>query len=249
MKRIAIVTGSTRGIGRGIADTLYNEGYTVIYSGTGANRPDALPADRPYMQCNIADHDMRIRLIDEIIAQYGRLDVLVNNAGVAPAVRMDVLETTEESFDRVLGINLRGTFFLCQHAANAMLRLQGTLPEDYAPRIINVTSISTYAISVNRAEYCIAKAALSMATQLFAARLAPLGIPVFEVRPGIIETDMTQGVRDKYIAMIEEGLTPVPRMGKPDDVAKVVLAACSGLLDFSAGQALDADGGYHLRRL
>lgn len=247
--KVAIVTGSTRGIGRGVADALWESGYQVIYSGTGEIPPSDLPGGRQYIQCRIEREALRAQLIDETIARYGRLDVLVNNAGVAPEKRMDILETTEESFDRVVGINMRGTFFLCQRAANAMLRLKEQLGGGYTPRIINITSISAYASSQNRAEYCIAKAGLSMATQVFAARLAPEGIPVFEIRPGIIETDMTSAVRDKYQAMIEGGLTPVPRMGKPRDVADMVLAVCSGLLDFSAGQVLDADGGFHLRRL
>ena len=250
MNRIAIVTGSTRGIGRAIADALHADGMTVVYSGSGEARPADLPDGRPYAQCDIADRAHRERLIDGAIARFGRLDVLVNNAGVAPAVRADILEMTEESFDRVIGINLRGTFFLCQYAANAMLRLmEGISGERPAPRIINITSISAYTVSTSRAEYCIAKAGLSMATQAFADRLAPLNLRVFEVRPGVIDTSMTSAVKDKYEALIDGGLTPVRRMGQPEDVARMVLAACSGLLDFSAGQILDADGGFHIRRL
>lgn len=249
MSKVAIVTGSTRGIGRAIADALWDEGYTVVYSGTGAVPPADLPEGRPYIHCDISDQELRKELIGQTVARFGRLDVLVNNAGVAPLVRMDVLETTEESFDRVLGVNLRGTFFLCQLAAREMLRLRETVGETYAPRIVNITSVSAYTSSVSRAEYCIAKAGLSMVTRVFADRLAGEGIRVFEVRPGIIETDMTSGVKGKYEAMIEGGLTPIQRMGKPGDVAATVLAACSGLLDFSAGQVLNADGGFDLRRL
>ena len=249
MSGVAIVTGSTRGIGRAVADALHGEGTTVIYSGTGKARPADLPEDRPYTPCDIADRAQRERLVDGTIARFGRLDVLVNNAGVAPAVRADILETTEESFDRVIGINLRGTFFLCQYAANAMIRLKETMGGAISQRIVNITSISAYTVSTSRAEYCISKAGLSMATQAFADRLAPLGLRVFEIRPGIIETDMTSAVKERYDALIEEGLTPMRRMGAPEDVARTVLAACSGLLDFSAGQVLDADGGFHIRRL
>lgn len=249
MKKVAIVTGSTRGIGRAIADVLWDAGYLVVYSGTGTERPAHLKAEKPYVQCDIACAEMRENIITQTISQYGRIDVLVNNAGVAPSVRMDVLSTTEESYDRVMGINLRGTFFMCQLAAKAMLSLQENLHEAYHPRICNITSISAYTTSVNRAEYCIAKAGLSMVTQVFADRLAAAGIPVFEIRPGIIETDMTSGVLTKYTDLIANGLLPIPRMGKPEDVANAVLAACSGQLDYSTGQVLNADGGFHIRRL
>ncbi len=248
MKKIAVVTGSSRGIGRGIADLLHENGYQVVYSGTKESRPEDLPADRDYFPCNIAEKSQRERLLAYVLKTYGRLDVLVNNAGVAPLIRRDILEMEEESFDRVLGINLKGTFFLCQTAANAMLAGKKSLA-DYAPRIINIGSISAYTSSTARGEYCISKAGVGMVTQLLADRLAAEGIPVFEVRPGIIATDMTHAVHDKYQHLIDEGLLPVPRFGKPEDVAKMVLACCSGLLDYSAGQVLNADGGFSLRRL
>jgi NAD(P)-dependent dehydrogenase (short-subunit alcohol dehydrogenase family) len=147
-----------------------------------------------------------------------------------------------------MDINLFGTFFMCQQAANLMIQMQGRL-EKFTPRIINISSVSAYAASTSRGEYCISKAGISMVTQLFAARMAAFGVPVFEVRPGIILTDMTQPVREKYEQLIEGGLTPVRRFGRPEDVADCVLAACGGLLDFAAGQVLNADGGFHLRRL
>ena len=247
--KTALVTGSSRGIGRGIADLLYESGYTVIYCGTRAERPDTLPEERDYIGCDISDTQQRQAAFAYVMEKYGRLDVLVNNAGVAPLVRMDILETTEESFDRVLGINLRGTFFMCQQAANLMASSMEKGLEDYAPRIVNIGSMSAYTSSTSRGEYCISKAGLSMVTTLFADRLAALGIPVFEVRPGIIDTDMTKVVHQKYEDLIASGLTPIPRFGKPDDVAKMVLACCSGMLDFSAGQVLNADGGFALRRL
>lgn len=246
--KTAVVTGSSRGIGRGIADLLHENGYTVIYSGTKAERPVDLPPEADYFPCQVQDTLSRRALIDHVLDTYGRLDVLVNNAGVAPLVRRDLLEMTEESFDRVLDINLKGCMFLCQLAANAMIEGKKALP-DYAPRIVNIGSISAYTSSTARGEYCISKAGVSMVTQLFADRLAAEGIPVFEVRPGIIATDMTHVVHEKYQKMIEEGLLPVPRFGEPRDVAKMVLACCSGMLDYTAGQVLNADGGFALRRL
>jgi 3-oxoacyl-[acyl-carrier protein] reductase len=240
--RVAIVTGSRRGIGKGIAQKLSGEGYRVVTSGVSPE------GDGTYIPCDIAAEADRRRLVEETLARFGRVDVLVNNAGVAPAVRADLLEMGEESFDRVLDVNLKGTFFLTQLVARRMIELKGRM-EDYQPRIVNVSSVSAYAASTNRGEYCISKAGVSMVTKLFAARLAAEGIPVFEVRPGIILTDMTAGVRDKYQAMIDGGLLPQARFGTPEDVANCVYAACSGLLDYATGQVLNADGGFHIRRL
>ena len=245
--KVAFVSGSTRGIGRAIADRLYDVGYCVIYSGTKNERPTYLPADRDYFGCDIARAEQREAVFEYIDRKYGRLDVLVNNAGVAPLVRQDILQMTEESFDRVLDINLKGTMFMCQLAANYMLSRKSEWED--TPRIINIGSISAYTSSTARGEYCISKAGLGMVTQLFADRLAAEGIPVFEIRPGIIATDMTEKVHDKYAALIANGLLPVPRFGEPDDVAKMAEACCSGLLDYAAGQVLNADGGFSLRRL
>lgn len=245
--RIAFVSGSTRGIGRAIADRLHDRGYRVVYSGTRQERPADLPADRDYFGCNIGDGEQRRAAFRYLAEEYGRLDVLVNNAGVAPLIREDVLRMSEESFDRVIGINLRGTFFMCQLAANMMLR--HIVAEDYHPRIINIGSISAYTSSTARGEYCISKAGVGMVTQLMADRLAAEGIPVFEVRPGIIATDMTEKVHDKYARMIADGLLPIPRFGRPEDVADMVEACCTGLMDYAAGQVLNADGGFSLRRL
>lgn len=246
--KTALVTGSTRGIGRAIADLLHDNGYQVVYSGTSAERPETLSASRDYIGCDIAVASQREAAIAYVIRRYGALDVLVNNAGVAPLERRDVLDMTEESFDRVIGVNLKGTLFMCQLAAREMLKVKKTRPEAH-PRIINIGSVSAYASSVSRGEYCISKAGVGMVTKLMADRLAPEGVPVFEVRPGIIETDMTRVVHEKYQRMIDGGLLPIPRFGKPEDVAKMVLACCSGLLDYAAGQVLDADGGFALRRL
>lgn len=256
-KKIASVTGARRGIGLAIAKALAKQGYRVVMS--AASPPEAAcdiltqmaqkGLDVCYIQCDVSDSQQRNGLISEILARFGRLDLHVNNAGVAPKSRLDILQTTEESFDYVLSVNLRGTFFLCQEVANAMLRLQQVGLEDYHPRIVNISSMSAYTASVNRGEYCISKAGISMVTQLFADRLAEYGIPVFEVRPGIIQTDMTAGVREKYEKLIQEGVTPIRRFGQPEDVANCVLAAASGLLDFSTGQILNADGGFQIRRL
>ena len=239
---VAAVTGSTRGIGKAIADALAREGYTAVRSGTK-------PMDGvDYIPCDISKAEDRERFFAEIRRRYGRLDLLVNNAGVAPLERLDILQTTEESFTQVLDINLLGTFFMCQRAANYMISLQSGL-EGYRPRIINISSISAYTSSTSRGEYCISKAGVSMVTRLFADRLADYGIPVFEVRPGIILTDMTVPVREKYEKLIDEGLTPIRRFGQPEDVADCVLALCGGRLDFATGQVIDADGGFHIRRL
>lgn len=257
IKKIAAVTGSARGIGNATAKALAEEGYLVILS--DIREPDqatelieeftASGYETDYMKCNIGDPQDRADFFQKIQQKYGRLDVLVNNAGVAPKVRLDVLETTAESFDFVLGTNLKGTFFMCQEAAKLLIQLKQNSLADYKPRIVNISSCSAYTSSTSRGEYCISKAGISMVTKLFADRLAGEGIPVFEVRPGIILTDMTAKVKEKYQAMIDNGLTPIQRFGTPQDVANCVIAAVSGKLDFSAGQVLNADGGFDLRRL
>lgn len=255
MNKIALVTGSRRGIGLGIARALGQAGFLVVVSATGAQADDVIEQLTRegircvYHKCDISQPTDRTGILDWIDTTYGRLDLIVNNAGVAPATRLDLLETTEESVDRLLNINLKGTFFMCQLAANRMIEMQSRGLTDYQPRIINISSMSAYTSSVNRGEYCISKAGISMTTQLFADRLAEYGIPVFEVRPGIIRTDMTAGVTEKYEALIAQGVTPIKRFGTPEDVANCVLAASGGLLDFATGQILNADGGFHIRRL
>ena len=247
--KVAFVTGSSRGIGRGIADLLHEKSWQVIYSGTRQERPDHLPADRDYFPCDISREADRQAALEYIVSRYHRIDLLVNNAGVAPLVRRDLLEMTEESFDRVIGINLKGTLFMCQLFAREMIAERTAGIPDWQPRIVNIGSMSAYTSSVSRGEYCISKAGVGMVTKLFADRLAAEGIPVFEVRPGIIDTDMTRVVHEKYDRLIKDGLLPVKRFGQPEDVAKMVLACADGLLDYSAGQVLDADGGFQLRRL
>ena len=240
------MTGSSRGIGRAIADALTENGYTVVYSGSRPQRPRDLPPERDYIGCDVARPGDRESAFAHIRRRYGRLDLFVSNAGVAPLQRRDILETDEESFDRVLGINLKGAFFMCQAAARLMLACK---EDQDTPRMVIVSSMSAYTSSISRGEYCVSKAGLSMTAKLFADRLAGEGIPVFEVRPGIIDTDMTKAVHEKYDRLIAEGLLPVARFGTPRDVANVVLACASGLMDYSAGQALNADGGFELRRL
>lgn len=254
MKKVCIVTGSARGIGYETAKTLYKDGFSVVLSDIlpeeeGRAKLEGFSEDCRYFRCDISSEEDRKSLFDRVTDKYKRLDLLVNNAGVAPKQRMDILETTQENFDGVLNINLRGTFFMCQRGANVMLGLQKKGLEDYNPRIVNISSMSAYTSSVNRGEYCISKAGISMVTLLFADRLAEYGIPVFEVRPGIIRTDMTATVRDKYEKMIAEGVTPIRRFGLPSDVANCVSVLAGGKLDFSTGQVLNADGGFHIRRL
>lgn len=256
-QKIAIVTGSARGIGYATARKLCENGYKTVFSDITEEsdmaafltdlEQEGFQAD--YIRCDISNAEDRSRLVNTVIERYGRLDLHVNNAGVAPNVRLDILETTEESFDRLMRINLKGTFFMCQTVANAMIALQRRGITDYHPRIVNIASMSSYTSSTNRGEYCISKAGISMVTQLFADKLAENGIGVFEVRPGIIMTDMTKTVTEKYQKLINEGVTPIKRFGQPEDVANCVLAAASGLLDFATGQVLNADGGFHIRRL
>ena len=243
-KPVAVVTGASRGIGRGIATELART-HSVV--GTYRGRRDAaesLQAETgcEILQCDVgsrADHAALLAFVQE---KFGRLDLLVNNAGMAPRERRDVLEATEESFDELIATNLRGPHFLTRDAARLMVA-QGS------GRIVFITSISAYTSSVNRAEYCISKAGLSMSAQTFAARLAPEGVLVFEVRPGIIRTDMIAAVEKTYDDRIAGGLLPQRRMGETSDLAKCVRAIADGFLDYCAGQVINADGGFHLRTL
>ena len=255
MKRTAIVTGASRGIGYAIARQLGLDGYNVVVVATGPQEKNQAALDAltqegitwAYVQANIGDHDDRLRIVAEALEAFGRIDALVNNAGVAPLVRADLLEMSEESFDRVIGINTKGNMFLTQAVANQMIR-----QEPLGGRkgvIVNVSSCSSVVSSTSRGEYCVSKAGVSMLTTLFADRLAAEGILVHEVRPGVIATDMTSTVTAKYDKLIAEGITPIKRWGEGEDVAKCVLAAASGLLDFGTGTILNADGGFHLRRL
>ena len=255
--KIALVTGGGRGIGRAICLERAAQGANIalVYAGNTQAAEETAEACRALgvkascYQCDVADFDAVKETVARSKADFGGVQILVNNAGVACKVRLNILETTPESFERLMKINCEGTFFMCQGAANRMIACQKKSLPDYTPRIVNISSISAYTSSTSRGEYCISKAGISMVTQLFADELADYGIPVFEVRPGIIATDMTAVVHEKYEKMIAEGITPIRRFGQPEDVANCVLAASSGLLDFGTGTVLNADGGFHIRRL
>jgi 3-oxoacyl-[acyl-carrier protein] reductase len=256
---VALVTGASRGIGRGIALSLAGGGFDLVinYAGNRAAADECMalcaaarPAGR-YLACqaNIGVADDRARLVDFVRDAFGQIDCLVNNAGVAPTTRVDILEGGEESFDRLMAINLKGPYFVTQRVARFMIELRGRLGDAYAPTIITVSSISSYTASVNRGDYCVSKAGLGMLTRLFAVRLAEYGIGVYEVRPGVIKTDMTAPVADRYDRLIAEGLTPIRRWGTPDDVGRAVAAVACGALPFSTGEVINVDGGFHLRSL
>jgi len=252
-QRVALVTGGARGIGAGIAVELARKGCDVaVLDVTSAEETTAqvVAAGRKGLAVtgDVTCPGDRARALAAVEEAFGRLDVLVNNAGVAPKVRADILEVTEDSYDRVMGINLKGPYFLTQAVAKWMIRQRAERPDDWMC-IVNVSSISAYTASPSRGEYCISKAGVSMATKLWAARLAEHGIGVYEVRPGIIATDMTAAVRDKYDKLIAEGLTPIRRWGASADVAAAVAACAEGDLRFSTGEVINVDGGFHLRIL
>ncbi|MDP9798450.1 NAD(P)-dependent dehydrogenase (short-subunit alcohol dehydrogenase family) [Catenuloplanes nepalensis] len=252
---IALVTGGSRGIGRGIVLSLAGAGYDVVVNYAGnvdaakevAAEVEALGRRALTVQADVSVAADRERLLAETYAAFGRLDLLVSNAGVAPKVRADILEADEESFDRVLGINLKGPYFLIQSTANRMI----AQPEgETRPKIVIISSNSAYTASVNRGDYCVSKAGLAMTTQLFAARLAEHGINVYEIRPGIIATDMTGAVTEKYDDLIfNKGIQPIRRWGRPDDVGRAVVAVATDLLPHSTGEVINVDGGFHMKTL
>lgn len=256
MSRVALVTGGARGIGFGISESLAREGFDLVLCGQrgaeAVREPvaalEALGVQVHYVAADVSDAEARQRLLDSTRDRFGRLDLLVNNAGVAPRVRADILETTEESYDWVLGVNLRGPFFLTQAVANWMLE-QREAREDFGGSIVFVTSISATVASTNRVEYCISKAGLSMAAQTWAVRLGEYDIPVYEVRPGVVRTDMTSGVTERYDRLIEEGLMLQRRWGTPNDVGRAVAALARGDLPYSTGQVITVDGGMLVDRL
>lgn len=240
----AVVTGGSRGIGLAVVKRLVSCGYKCLVAARSESEEIRLLAEEEkaeFIACDISDKSSR-EMLKARLEQEEKIDLLVNCAGVAPKVRRDMLEISEEDFDYVLDINQKGTFFVSQIAANIM-------KNQFSGRIVFISSLSSYTASVERAEYCISKASISMFTKLFAARLAEYGISVFEVSPGIIETDMTKCVKGKYETLIDGGLTPVKRMGQPDDVALAVETAASGKLDFCTGTVINADGGFSVRRL
>ncbi len=249
---VALVTGGGRGIGRGIALALGQAGYAVAVNYAGhaeaarqTCRDLGAEADTLAVQGDVALAADRDRVVDAVLARWDRLDVLVNNAGITSPGRRDLLDATEDGWDRVLAVNLKGPYFLTQRAAREMIARRDRLQR---PAVVNVSSLSAYAASTNRGDYCISKAGLSMLTQLYALRLADHGIAVFEVRPGIIETDMTAPVRDRYTRLLEEGLAPQKRWGTPEDVGRAVAALVGGAFPYSTGDVVHVDGGYHLRK-
>ena len=256
-KPVAFVTGGSRGIGFGCAEQLAKLDFNVAINGmrdeSAISDPiaalKALGADVLYCQGDISSADARAAMLAKIKAHFGKLNVLVNNAGVAPKERKDILEASEESFDYVVGTNVKGPYFLSQAAAKWMIQQKSGDINNGFYAIINVGSISATVVSVNRGEYCVSKAGIAMMSQLFAARLGEYGIPVYEIRPGVIKTDMTSGVTDKYDALIEDGLCVTKRWGFPDDIGKAVGALAAGDFPYSTGQVIMVDGGLTMPRL
>ncbi len=259
MKPACLITGSSRGIGRGIALQLATEGRHDLLINFAGNQVAALEAQAACLAAS--DHTIRVEIVQGDVSQaadrarmiafareqFGRLDLLINNAGVAPLVRADILDSGEESFDRLVAINLKGPYFLTQLAAK-LIHESAPLP-GRTQAIINVSSISAFTASVNRGDYCITKAGIAMMTKLFAVRLAEWGIGVFEIQPGVIETDMTGSVKEKYDALFAAGLTPINRWGQTSDIGKCVVAIASGSFPYSTGQVFHVDGGFQLRTL
>ena len=250
MKKTAIITGGAGGIGFGTALKLASDGFHIAIfdmkeESSVREKIDQLNAagsDTVYFRGNIAHVGDCYTFVEKVIEKYQKIDVLVNNSGVAPKVRADILETAEESMDYVFGVNIKGTFFMTQAVAKQMIKQSDGV-------IVNISSVSAYASSVNRPEYCMSKSAISMMTVLFADRLAAHGIRVYEIRPGVIRTDMTATVTEKYDRLIADGVFPIERWGYPEDVAKAVAAFAGGAFPYSTGEVINVDGGFHLRKL
>ena len=260
-QKYALVTGSRRGIGRAIGLSLMREGYFVIFNGISSNLQDEMIKEiegiskkYEYIQCDIGKADDRESLLNILSRKYPRLDLLVNNAGIAPKVRGDLLDTDPEDYQRVMDVNLNGAFFLTIGIIKSiMLEYSRNYPErdsmDYHPIVIDISSISAFTVSINRPAYCISKAGMSMMTQLLAERLAEDGILVYEIRPGIMKTDMTRAVSEKYDRLISEGVTSIKRWGLPEDCAKAVILLSRGDLSFSTGEIINVDGGFHIKKI
>jgi 3-oxoacyl-[acyl-carrier protein] reductase len=256
VKKTAVITGSGRGIGRGIAIQLARANWNIVINDVNDPEPPeetlrlvrAEHCDGAIVMADITSAGDRERLVTESLQSFGRIDLLVNNAGIGPRQRLDILEINEQSMEEVLKVNLIGPFFLTQLVARKMIELVDQKAIEN-PKIVNIGSISAFTSSTNRAEYCISKAGVAMTTLLYADRLAAHGINVYEIRPGIIETPMTAGVKDKYDKLIAEGITPIKRWGQPEDIGKAIASIAEGYLPFSTGQVINVDGGFHIQRL
>ena len=254
MKKTAIVTGGGRDW-PGIVKQLGKDGFAVVITAASPEERHRATLEELtknnieylYVQGNIADHNDRMKCVDRAIEKYGRIDVLVNNAGVAPKERNDILNMTEESYDYVMNTNTKGTMFMTQYAANKMIQQEPI--DGIRGIIVNVSSISAEVSSTNRGEYCVSKAGISMLAKLYADRLASEDILVYEIRPGIIETDMTSTVKEKYDRLFAEGVCPIKRWGTPEDIGLAVSALCSGKFRYTTGQCIFVDGGFHIQRL
>jgi len=264
----ALITGASRGIGRGISIELAKAGFDLLINYASSPEGGEETAELCVKAAQETGHEIRAvpvgadvgkaedrqKLIDATATSFGRIDLLVNNAGITSIGRRDVLEAREEDFDALMAINLKGPYFLTQLAANWIREGFGehTPPEDdarFTPKVVTISSISAYAVSTNRGDYCLAKAALGMLTKVYAARLAEFGINVYEVCPGVIASDMTAPVKEKYDQMFAEGFTPIKRWGQPQDVGQAVVAIAEGYLPYSTGDTINVDGGFHVRRL
>jgi 3-oxoacyl-[acyl-carrier protein] reductase len=252
---VALITGGARGIGLGIARLLAEAGFDLALNGVRSADQvvdvlGSFPADRKVVYCqgDVGNGSDRGSIVEQVRENFGRLDVLVNNAGITSPGRKDLLEADEAGFDRVFDVNLKGPYFLTKDCANWMIDQLGEFP-DRTPSVINISSISAEFVSVNRGDYCLSKAAMGMATKLWAVRLAEFGINVYEVQPGVIQSDMTAGVTEKYDRLIEEGLTLEPRWGTPEDVGRAVTTLATGQIPYATGQVLYVDGGMRVGRL
>lgn len=245
MKKTALITGVAGGIGKACAELFLQMNVNVAGFDIAPNSPFDENESFSYFSGNLADKNDRESYVSAALKRFGRIDILVNVAGVAPKVRRDLLEMTEESYDFVMNINTKGTLFLTQTVANIMKENDGNSKGS----IVNISSMSAYTSSTSRGEYCISKAGVSMVTALFADRLSEYGICVNEVRPGIIKTGMTATVKEKYDNLIDNGLLPIKRWGLPEDIASTVWALASGAMPYVTGQSVDVDGGFHIRRL
>jgi NAD(P)-dependent dehydrogenase (short-subunit alcohol dehydrogenase family) len=256
MKNVALITGGTRGIGLGIAIELAKVGFDLAVNGireevavkTAIEELRSYGVQVEYIRGDVSKSEERQQMIRTIMNRFGKINILVNNAGIAPPERKDILEATEESFEYVLNVNLQGPYFLTQLVANQMIGLKKQNPEDFFC-IINVSSVSATVASVNRGEYCISKAGIAMATKLWAARLGEFDIPVYEIQPGVIKTDMTSGVQEKYDRLFQQGLAIQQRWGTPSDIGKVAAAMATGNMPYSTGQVVLVDGGMTVQRL